>query len=58
MPNPFRFFATGKDKPTLDDREKIDKLYKRSRLSIILVITIGYGFAFSGGLEAQSSLLF
>ena len=46
MLNPFRFFASGKDKLTLDDREKIDKLYKRSRLSIILVITIGYGFAY------------
>jgi|TARA_B100002003_G_scaffold238347_1_gene256454 OPA family sugar phosphate sensor protein UhpC-like MFS transporter len=46
MPNLIRFFATGKDKPTFDDKEKIDKLYKQSRLSVILVITIGYGFAY------------
>ena len=46
MSNPLRFFATGKDKPPIDDQEKIDTLYKRYRLHIMLVITIGYGFAY------------
>ncbi|MBW8003475.1 MAG: hypothetical protein FVQ80_15915 [Planctomycetes bacterium] len=30
-----RFFATGEDKPLLEDRPKIDQLYRRYRLSVI-----------------------
>lgn len=47
MINPFRFFATGNDKPVIDDPQGIDKRYKRYRLSVMLTITVGYGFAYT-----------
>lgn len=47
MINPLRFFATGKDKPLIDDPQRIDKQYKRYRLSVMLTITLGYGFAYT-----------
>jgi len=43
----FRFFAAGEDKPLLEDRPKIDQLYKRYRLSVMVAITIGYGIAYT-----------
>ena len=46
MSNPFRFFATGPDKPVLNSQEKIDKLYKKYRLHVMLAITVGYGLAY------------
>ena len=42
-----RFFATGEDKPLLEDPQLIDKTYKRSRFSMMLAITIGYGLAYT-----------
>jgi len=47
MNNPFRFFATGKDKPLLESQHEVDTLYKRYRLTIMLAITVGYGFAYT-----------
>ena len=47
MKNPFRFFTTGEDKPLLESQYEIDTLYKRYRLTIMLAITIGYGFAYT-----------
>ena len=47
MKNPFRFFATGKDKPLLQDQQKINKLYKKNRISVLLAITLGAGFAYT-----------
>ncbi len=47
MGNPFKFFATGKDKPPIDDPKTIDKKYRRYRLSVMLTITVGYGFAYT-----------
>ncbi|MDZ7260922.1 MAG: MFS transporter [candidate division KSB1 bacterium] len=47
MNNPFRFFATGKDKPLIDDQQQIDRLYKRHRLYIMLAITLGYSFVYT-----------
>ena len=46
MFNPFRFFATGKDLPEIQDKKTIDKLYKKYRLHVMLAITVGYGFAY------------
>ncbi len=45
--NPFRFLATGADKPLLEDQGLIDRLYKRHRLRIMLAITIGYGLVYT-----------
>ena len=46
MFNPFRFFATGKDIPEIQDKNIIDKLYKKYRLNVMLAITVGYGLAY------------
>ena len=32
--NPFKFFATGSDKPLIQDQEQVDKLYKKRRRGI------------------------
>ena len=45
--NPFRVFATGEDRPRIDDQALIDRLYKRHRLRIMLAITIGYGLVYT-----------
>ena len=42
-----RFFAVSEDKPLLEDKQEIDRQYKRSRLSVMLAITIGYGIAYT-----------
>jgi len=42
-----RFFAAGEDQPLLEDRPKIDQLYRRYRLSVMLAITVGYGIAYT-----------
>ena len=47
MKNPFRFFATGEDKPLIQDKGLIDRLFKRKRMSVMLAITLGYGFAYT-----------
>ncbi len=40
-------FATGADRPLLDSREEIDRLYRRNRVRIMLAITVGYGLAYT-----------
>jgi OPA family sugar phosphate sensor protein UhpC-like MFS transporter len=47
MRNPLRFFATGADKPLLQDSLLIDKLFKKNRISVMMAITLGYGFAYT-----------
>lgn len=47
MINPFRFFAAGLDKPQIENSNTIDRLYKRHRISIMLGITLGYGFGYT-----------
>ncbi len=42
-----RFFAAGEDQPLLNDRQKVDQLYRRNRLSVMLAITVGYGIAYT-----------
>ena len=46
MTNPFRFFATGKDQPLLDDPGQIDQIYRRNRIVIMTAITVGYGISY------------
>ena len=46
MMNPLRFFAAKPAIPLINDKEKIDSLYKKYRLSVMLAITVGYGFAY------------
>jgi OPA family sugar phosphate sensor protein UhpC-like MFS transporter len=45
--NPFRFLATGPDRPPLEDEREIDRLYRRNRLRIMLAITLGYGIVYT-----------
>jgi MFS transporter, OPA family, sugar phosphate sensor protein UhpC len=47
MINPLRFFATGPDKPLIQDPQQIDRLYKRNRIAIMTAITLGYGIAYT-----------
>jgi len=41
------FFATGQEKPPLEDKGLVDRLFKRNRLFIMLSITIGYGISYT-----------
>lgn len=42
-----RFFLTGPDRPPLEDRGLVDRLYRRHRLRIMLAITLGYGLVYT-----------
>jgi OPA family sugar phosphate sensor protein UhpC-like MFS transporter len=42
-----QFFATGKDRPLLQDKARIDQLYRRHRTRILLAITAGYALAYT-----------
>jgi len=41
------FFVTSADQPLITDPQKIDKLYKRHRIAIMLSISVGYGIAYT-----------
>ena len=41
------FFATRPDRPIIEDRNTVDRLYKRNRVFIMLAITLGYGFLYT-----------
>ncbi len=41
-----RAFATGADAPRLQDEAEIDRLYRQSRIRVMLAITIGYGLIY------------
>ena len=47
MINPLRFFTTGEDKPLIQDKGLIDQLFRKKRFSVMLAITLGYGFAYT-----------
>lgn len=47
MKSIIRFFATGKDKPPIQDEDKVNRLYKKYRLSVMLAISVGYGLAYT-----------
>lgn len=58
--NPLRFFATGPDRPVLQDPAEVDRLYRRCRWSIMLTISLGYGFMYTSRLGfnvAKSKLI-
>ncbi len=42
-----KFFATGADRPQLTDQARIDHLFRRHRLRIMLAITLGYGLIYT-----------
>lgn len=42
-----QFFMAGEEITPIKDSTIIDKLYKRYRLSLMLAITVGYGFAYT-----------
>ena len=41
------FFKTGADKPLLEDKSEIDRLYRKYRISVMLAITLGYGVVYT-----------
>jgi OPA family sugar phosphate sensor protein UhpC-like MFS transporter len=41
------FFATGSDRPTIEDRMVVDRMYRQHRLRILMAITLGYGLAYT-----------
>lgn len=40
-------FATGSDRPTIDDRGTVDRLYRQHRFRVMIAITLGYGLAYT-----------
>jgi len=42
-----RFFATGADKPVIQDAATVDQLFRRHRLRVMLAITLGYGLIYT-----------
>ncbi len=42
-----RYFATGADRPLLQDTEKIRRLYKEHRWRIFVWLIVGYGFFYT-----------
>lgn len=45
--NPLRWFATGPDATPLEDPAKVDATYRASRASVLVSITLGYGFMYT-----------
>lgn len=46
MVSPLRYFAAGKDAPRIDDPRRIDDLYRRNRLRVMVAITAGYALIY------------
>ena len=42
-----RFFVTGPDAPPIGDRERVDALFRRHRLRVMIAITLGYGLIYT-----------
>jgi OPA family sugar phosphate sensor protein UhpC-like MFS transporter len=42
-----RFFARGPAAPRIRDPGQVDRLYRRTRLSVIITLTLGYAFAYT-----------
>ncbi len=47
MPSPLRFFATGPDRPALQDPARVDAAYRRHRAAVLVTITLSYGFLYT-----------
>lgn len=45
-----RWFATGPDMPLRSDAGEVDRLYRRTRISVMVSITVGYGLSYLGRL--------
>ncbi|WP_347261577.1 MFS transporter [Rudaea sp.] len=45
--NVLKFFAKGEDAPPIADAARIETLYKRHRLRVMLAITLGYGLIYT-----------
>ena len=45
--NPLRWFASGPDAPPVRDPDRVNELYRRNRLSVMIAITCGYGFGYT-----------
>ena len=45
--NPLRWFATGAIAARITDPARVDELYRRSRISVLIAITCGYGFGYT-----------
>jgi OPA family sugar phosphate sensor protein UhpC-like MFS transporter len=43
----FRFFSTGNDRPVIQDKQIVDRLYRRNRIYVMLSISVGYGIAYT-----------
>lgn len=41
------FFATGADQPPIEDRSRVDGIYRRHRMRVLIAITLGYGLAYT-----------
>jgi OPA family sugar phosphate sensor protein UhpC-like MFS transporter len=39
-----KFFKTGADKPVLEDRDEVDRLYRSKRRSVFFALVFGYSF--------------
>jgi len=47
MPNLWRFFATGANRPVIQDAKTVDELFRHKRFSVMMAITVGYGVAYT-----------
>jgi MFS transporter, OPA family, sugar phosphate sensor protein UhpC len=45
--HPLRWIASGENLPPLTDRQEVDRLYRRTRVSILLSVALGYGFLYT-----------
>jgi MFS transporter, OPA family, sugar phosphate sensor protein UhpC len=43
----FRYFATGADRPVIEDTARIEAEYRSNRLRVMLAITLGYGVIYT-----------
>ncbi|MEX2124112.1 MAG: MFS transporter [Woeseia sp.] len=41
------YFKTGDDRPAMEDRGEIDRLYRHHRLRVLIAITLGYGLVYT-----------
>ena len=42
-----RYFATGPDAPPISDRGRVDALFRRHRMQVMIAITLGYGLIYT-----------
>lgn len=45
--NPFHWFKTGENLPPLHDKGEIDRIYRQTRVSVLLSVMLGYGFLYT-----------